>query len=269
MTDASQSKKITTRDSITYDSNGLKIFGVIHRPVQEAHALRPGVVMYHGFVAAKYQPPHRSFVHLAEKLAQRGIVSLRIDLPGRGDSEGDSIDITVDGDLHAAHTAIDILAEQPDVDSARIGLIGVSWGGTLASILAGRDQRVAATVLWSNTPRTSLDWTPQFHTVDGQVAAEIVGNLIGKQFYESMEQLTPGEDLQRTRGPVLMAYGTDDELVSSTEIDQSEHQLTKAGIPTTVIRIEDADHAFSRYVWQQQVVDQTTDWLQHILLQTG
>lgn len=68
--------KLTTRDSIVYSSNGLKIFGVIHRPIDAAMAAHAGVVMYHGLVAAKFQPPHRIFVHLAEELAKIGIVSL-------------------------------------------------------------------------------------------------------------------------------------------------------------------------------------------------
>lgn len=120
--------------------------------------------MYHGFMASKCQPPHRLFVQLAEALARLGIVSLRIDLPGRGDSEGDTIDMTVEGDLAAAQQAIDVLAMQPDVDGARIGLVGISWGGALAATLAGRDPRVAATVLLSTHPYEQVNWKPRFVT---------------------------------------------------------------------------------------------------------
>ena len=128
----------TTRDSVVYESRGLKIFGAIHRGINLSDQICPGVVMYHGFMASKSQPPHRLFVRLAEALARLGIVSLRIDLPGRGDSEGDTIDLTVDDDLAAAQKAIDVLIAQPDVDSQRIGLVGISWGGNLAATLAGR-----------------------------------------------------------------------------------------------------------------------------------
>ena len=55
----------TTRDSIVYDSRGLKIFGAIHRGTDPAGRPCPGVVMYHGFMASKCQPPHRVFVQLA------------------------------------------------------------------------------------------------------------------------------------------------------------------------------------------------------------
>jgi dienelactone hydrolase len=257
----SQPSKLTTRDSIVYASNGLKIFGVIHRPVNATTTPQPGVVMYHGFVAAKYQPPHRIFVTLAEQLAHRGIVSLRIDLPGRGDSEGESIDMTVDGDLAAAQKAIDVLCEQPDVDPTRIGLVGISWGGTLAATLAGRDQRVAATVMWSSAPGEMPNWQPDLHDVGGRLAAELFGNLVGKQFYTSLAQLNPIEEIKRSRAPVLLVYGTDDEVVPSIAIETAQQQLTEAGIPNRVIRIEGADHVFFRHDWQRQVIEQTVAWL--------
>ncbi len=257
----SQPMKPTTRDSIVYSSNGRKIFGVIHRPADTTTAPRPGVVMYHGFVAAKYQPPHRIFVALAEQLAHQGIVSLRIDLPGRGDSEGESIDMTVDDDLAAAQKAIDVLSEQPDVDPQRIGLVGISWGGTLAASLAGRDERVAATVMWSSAPDQTPNWQPDLRDFGGRLAAEVFGNLVGEQFYTSLHQLNPIEDIKRSRGPVLLVYGTNDEVVPSIAIEQAQQQLTAAGIPNSVIRVEGADHVFFRYDWQRQVIEHTVAWL--------
>jgi dienelactone hydrolase len=266
MVNSSQATYQTTRAPIVYTSNGLQIFGVLHRPLGPASAPRPGVVLYHGFMATKCQPPHRIFVQLAEALAQLGVVSLRIDLPGRGDSEGESIDISVDGDLEAARRAIDFLCAQPDVDAANIGLVGISWGGTLAATLAGRDQRIAGTVLWSSAPGATPNWQPELHDVGGRMAVEVVGNLIGEPFYTSLHQLHPIEELKRSRGPVLLVYGTDDEIVPALEVAQAEQQLTAAGIPNRVIRIEGADHVFFRHEWQQQVLQRTVAWLRQTLL---
>ncbi len=66
---------------------------------------------------------------------------------------------------------------------------------------------------------------------DGRRATEIVGNLIGEQFYMGLHCLTPIEDLKRTRGPVLLVYGTNDEVVPAREIEQAQQRLTEAGIP--------------------------------------
>lgn len=255
----------TTRDSIVYDSRGFKIFGAIHRGADPAGRPSPGVVMYHGFMASKCQPPHRLFVQLAEALARLGIVSLRIDLPGRGDSEGDTIDMTVEGDLAAAQQAIDLLAMQPDVDGARIGLVGISWGGVLAATLAGRDPRVAATVLLSTQPYEQVNWKPRFVKIDGRRVYKFVGNLVGDQFFTGMKQLHPVDDLARARGPVIYIYGTRDRLIDPAALENLQRRLTAAGVPLDVIPIADGDHVFFTPALQRQVIDTAVAWIQRAL----
>ena len=105
-----------------------QVYGFLHRPRATTGKLLPGVLILHGFLASKDQP-HRIFVTLAEALAQAGMVALRIDLRGRGDSEGESIDITPAADLADVAAALDYLAQRDDVDTSRIGLLGMSRAG--------------------------------------------------------------------------------------------------------------------------------------------
>jgi uncharacterized protein len=255
----------TTRDSVVYESRGLKIFGVIHRGIDPTSRPCPGVVMYHGFMASKCQPPHRLFVQLGEALAKLGIVSLRIDLPGRGDSEGDSIDLTVEGDLDAAQRAIDVLATRPDVDGKRIGLVGISWGGILAATLAGRDPRVVATVLLSTAPYEQVGWKPRLQRIEGRRVYKFVGNLVGDQFFAGLKQLHPVDDLAHTGGPVAYIYGTKDRLVNSAALENLQQRLMTAGVPLEVIPITDGDHVFMAPALQRQVLDATVTWIQRTL----
>jgi uncharacterized protein len=255
----------TTRDSLVYESRRLKIFAAIHRGILPAGQTCPGVVMYHGFMASKCQPPHRLFVQLAEALARLGIVSLRIDLPGRGDSEGDCMDLTVEGDLAAAQRAIDVLVAQPDVDSRRIGLVGISWGGTLAATLAGRDPRVAAAVLLSTPPYEQVGWKPRLQKIDGRRVYKFVGNLVGDQFFAGLKQLHPVEDLTHAGGPVAYIYGTKDRIVGPTALENLQRRLATAGVPLDVIPIPGGDHVFMAPELQRQVLDATVAWLQRAL----
>ncbi len=256
----------TTRDSVVYESRGLKIFGAIHRGINLTDQTCPGVVMYHGFMASKCQPPHRLFVQLAEALARLGIVSLRIDLPGRGDSEGDTIDLTVDDDLAAAQKAIDVLIAQPDVDSKRIGLVGISWGGNLAATLAGRDSRVKATALLS-TPLYPQTWKPQLKKIEGRRVYQFVGNLVGDQFFAGVKQLHPIDDLAHASGPVAYIYGTKDPVfgVGSTALEDLTQRLIAAGVPLEVIPIADGNHVFMAPGLQRLVLDATVAWIQRTL----
>jgi len=255
----------TTRDSVEYESQGLKIFGVIHRGKDPSKLPGPGIVMYHGYLASKSQPPHRLFVQLAEALARLGIVSLRIDLPGRGDSGGDSIDMTVEGDLAAAQQAIDVLAMQPDVDRKRIGLVGISWGGILAASLAGRDPRVAATVLLSTAPYEHVDWKPRLQMIEGRKVHKFVGNLVGDQFFAGMKQLHPIDDLSHTCGPVAYIYGTEDRLIGAAALENLQHRLTTAGVSLDVFPIMHGDHIFMAPELQRQVLETTVAWIRRRL----
>lgn len=60
--------------------------------------------------------------------------------------------------------AVDILAARPDVDPARLGFAGHSWGGVLAGIMAGAEPRLAAVVVASFTQRLTryLDSTREY-----------------------------------------------------------------------------------------------------------
>ncbi len=251
----------TAREPLVYERDGLRIFGVVHRPAGPAQGRRPGALLLHGFMAAKHQPPHRIFVQLSEALARAGVVSLRIDLPGRGDSEGDSIDITPAGDLAAAQGALDALAALPDVDGGRIGLVGISWGGVLAAILAGRDARVACAALWSCAPPEALDWRPELREAGGRRAAEFVGNLVGEQFYAGLAQLRPLDELCRTRAPVLLLHGTDDPETPPEALAHAQRHLAAAGVPVEVAPVEGADHVFFAPAWQREAVERTAGWM--------
>jgi alpha-beta hydrolase superfamily lysophospholipase len=245
------------RASLVFESDGCSIFGMLHRPLV-ARAECPAVLLLHGFMADKCQPPHYLFVLLADALAEQGIVSLRIDLPGRGDSEGTTLDMTPQADLAAAARGMAALAAQPGVDSGRVALLGISWGGLLAALLA---ERAAAVALLSAAPGELVAWRPQLRQVEGRLVNEFVGNLIGSQFYEGLAALSPLAGLQKSGGPVLLLHGTDDESVPAGDIADAAGALRAAAIPVDVVAIAGADHIFFLPVWQRQVVATTVRWL--------
>lgn len=257
----------TKRDAIPLLVDGQKVFGMIHRPTQPAAPKVPALLILHGFTGSKDQP-HQIFVKLAEAVARAGMIALRIDLRGRGDSEGDmAMDVTPAGDLRDVRAALDFLAEQPDVDAARLGVLGLSWGGTLAAVIAGQDPRVAFTVLW-NTGDGAHTWQPkEFVEIDGRPVLEFWGTLIGQQFYGDMTVVDVPANLPNARGPVLIVQSTADEAIH--EPRQTAHRLAQllatAGIPHELAFIEGADHAFMRHVWERAAIEKSVQWLQKIL----
>lgn len=242
----------TQRECVTIVSGGATLFAMVHRPTA-ASGRRPAVLMLHGLMGSKDQP-HRVFVSLAERLARAGVVSQRVDLPGRGDSEGESIDIHPTTDLAAAQDALSALARRPDVDPDRVSLLGFSWGGMLAAQMSSRADRV---VLWSCVPDDHPRWTPRLEMWDGREAHDEWGNLIGRQFYDALPAITPLSDLRASSCRVLLVYGTADRSVAAA----APGLQTALGDRLTAVAIEGADHAFLRHRYERGLFEATVPFL--------
>jgi uncharacterized protein len=79
---------------------------------------------------------HRPFLVLADHLARRGIAVLRYDERGVGASSGDHDTATTLDFADDAGAAATWLATQPGVDGTRVGVIGHSEGGLVATLAA-------------------------------------------------------------------------------------------------------------------------------------
>jgi fermentation-respiration switch protein FrsA (DUF1100 family) len=90
---------------------------------------------------------HRPFLVLADHLTRAGIAVLRFDDRGVGGSKG-SLEKATQADLAGdARGALDWLLQQPEVDKAKLGLIGHSEGAMIAARAAAADKRVGAIVM--------------------------------------------------------------------------------------------------------------------------
>src|SRR5689334_15334833 len=126
---------VPSRKPVSFKSDGQTCYGFVHAPATAALGRSPGVLMIHDLVDSA-AGPHRMFVPLADALANVGFTSLRFDLRGRGDSDGDSIDITPRRDLEDARNAIELLRGQQNLDATNLTLIGHGYGGALAAMNA-------------------------------------------------------------------------------------------------------------------------------------
>ena len=120
-------------------------------------------------------------------------------------------------DLAAAH---DLLAAQPDVDAGRIGIAGHCWGGRVAWLGAGTDERYRACAV----------------------------------FYGGRIKLTMGPGIPpaielapRIRCPVIGFFGNDDENPSPADVDDYAAALERAGVPHIFHRYDGAGHAFQSF----------------------
>jgi dienelactone hydrolase len=247
------------RQPVSFKSGGQTCVGVVHTP-GTSFGKPSGVLMIHGLVGSKDQP-HRMFVTLGDALAAAGFIALRFDLRGRGESDGQTIDITPRADLEDARKGLDFLRQYPGIDSTNLIVLGLSWGGELAAMLSGQSG-VKRVVLWASAPQDRHDWgTPKMKEYQGRKAADVFGNLIGQAFYDGLKELEPLSELKRHRARVLVVHGTGDEAVPQSAYEKFGGDLRFADVSVTVVPIDGADHAFMSHEWEQQAIDATMAWL--------
>jgi uncharacterized protein len=109
------------------------------------------VVLLHGAGSTR-----ANVLDQAAVVAGRGFGVLLFDARGHGGSGGRAMDFGWYGDEDIA-AAVSFLQEQPDVDEARIGAVGLSMGGEQAIGAAAADPRIRAVVAEGATTRVTGD----------------------------------------------------------------------------------------------------------------
>jgi pimeloyl-ACP methyl ester carboxylesterase len=105
---------------------------------------------------------------LADGLARRGVVVLRFDDRGTGESGGEPFELSGATMLDLAddaHAAVSFLADQPEVILGRVGVIGHSEGGKIAPVVANRTDIVAYVVMLAGPAVVGADLVER-QTVD-------------------------------------------------------------------------------------------------------
>jgi len=92
---------------------------------------------------------HRPFLVLADYLTSRGVAVLRVDDRGVGGTTrlGPFFDSTTKDLASDACAGVEFLKGRKEIDPKKVGLIGHSEGGLIASMLAARESEVAFIVL--------------------------------------------------------------------------------------------------------------------------
>ncbi len=252
------------REPVVLENLGQKIFGVIHIPEKIP---APFVLLCHGFTGTKIEP-HRIFVNTAEALTKEGIGALRIDFRGSGDSEGSFKDMTVEGEVSDAIVALNYLSNSDFVDKERIGILGLSMGGAVASLTSGRNDLVKSCVLWAAVCHFNIFFNRSPEEMqkirDYGDFIDLGGNPVGKKFLAEIINIKPLEEIKKRKIPVLIIHGSGDLLVPIQHAYDYYNGLKDTHKVELEI-IEGADHTFNSIEWEKKVIEKTVDWFKNTL----
>ncbi len=224
----------------------------------------PAVLLLHGDLSSRDENG-LMFARLAAALAARGIASLRIDFAGTGDSEEPDLALDYPNMVFDATASLDYLRQVDGVDPAKVAILGLSRGGGIGATVTGTVPGVAAFVSWSGAVYNGYDEDPDGHEEareNGYVPLDFGDRIfkLGLNWFDTIEESHPLDDISGYTGPVLAVVGSDDNVVDP-EVSTIFLQ-TVASTDTTLHVVEGADHGFTA---DQEVGDEaigvTTDWL--------
>jgi alpha/beta superfamily hydrolase len=262
-------QQVEVREAITLENNGEKIFGILHRPLHAKQV--PAVVICPGFAGNKCGK-FRMFVTLAKELAKNGIAVLRFDYRGAGDSEGEFRDITLEGKTSDTLKCLEFLANDPQMDSSRLGLLGRSLGGAIA-VLAARRYSIKSLVLWAPVFKSdpwrelweSLQSNRQLDQTKKDILRNLPANAPNLDFLNQFFRLDIERELEGLKKiPLLHIHGEQDHVV---KIEHAKaYEKARDGLDNTrFVHLPRSDHDFSDVLEQAIAIQETCHWYQQTL----
>lgn len=243
--------------------------GMIHRPSSlRSRRGGPGVVLLHGFTGDRMES-HWLFVKCSRALAEAGIASLRFDFYGSGESEGEFREVTLEGEVDDARVALEFFRRQKGIAHDRVGLLGLSLGGTIAAAIAHCDQ-VQALVLWSALAHPEeLRRLAEIKSrlLPGREGdREYTGHEVSARFLDNLS-IDPLASIASFTRPTLVIHGAEDEHLPVANAD-AFFAAARAEVKQKVI-IADADHTFSSLTAEREVISRTIAWFSEHLGKNG
>jgi fermentation-respiration switch protein FrsA (DUF1100 family) len=228
------------QEVVVHTPAGLTLSGTLTIPAHKSGARLPAVVMITGSgaqdrdealpgISAEYRP----FRDIADTLSRRGIAVLRLDDRGVGGSSAGPVNATTADFADDVRAALVWLRTRPEIDPARLGLVGHSEGGIIAPMVAAADARLRGIVLIAGTASRGLDIVHEqlryLITQDTSLSALRRDSLLRvalaeadstyrtpgwKSFFATYDPLTTA---RRVRTPTLILQGETDRQVPVAE----------------------------------------------------
>jgi pimeloyl-ACP methyl ester carboxylesterase len=253
-------KDHSLEESLTFhDRLGHGIAAILSTPDEPTTRL---AVLCHGFLSSKNSTTNKTLTRL---LNGQGLATFRFDFFGQGESDGPFEEITTTLAVHQAETALDLVVAR---GYDRIGLVGSSFGGLVATLTASQRRDIACLALKCPV----VDFAEELRLTFGPEelaqwhATDTVPNIMGGpdrihlryDFYEDcLRQIAYGP-AERITVPTLIVQGEQDECVP---LHQSRRLYdTLRGLKRLDL-LPEADHQFTRGEHFRQMTTSISDWI--------
>jgi dienelactone hydrolase len=176
----------------------------------------PIVVFYNGFDVTK----EILYAIIGDEFAKRNIACLVIDTPGTGEPLR-LRNVPSRPDYEVPTSAIvDYLEKRPEIDSSRIGLLGISLGGYYAPRGAAFEPRIKACVAWGAIWDYGTTWQKRWDTSSKMTSVPfwqlpwVMGTKTMEEALTRVEAFSLVGVLEHLHQPLLIVHGEHDSAVS-------------------------------------------------------
>jgi pimeloyl-ACP methyl ester carboxylesterase len=238
-------------EEVTFANGDISLAGTLTLP--EGAGPHPAVVLITGSGPQNRDEEvfgMRPFRLLADHLTRSGIAVLRYDDRGVGGSTGNVQFATTADFADDVLAGVTLLTSRPDIDAARIGLMGHSEGGIVAPIAANRSTDVAFIVLLAGT------------AVSGAEIMVAQAKAILEANGADPEQLAEQERIQRMTFAAVRADTGWDNLRAEIE---RQIQRNIENLPDEQRRAVTDIETMMRTRADQQLIVVRTPWFRHFL----
>ncbi len=153
---------------------GITLVGDLYTPKNKSDKKYPAIAVAGPFGAVKEQASGL----YAQTMAERGFITLAFDPSYTGESSGEPRNVaSPDINTEDFSAAVDFLSNQPNVDSDKIGIIGICGFGGFGLNAAAMDTRIKATVTSTMYDMTRVSANGYFDSMDEKARYELKESL--------------------------------------------------------------------------------------------
>lgn len=246
-------------------SNDLIIRGSIRMPSdfdKNSSKKYPVIIMSHGVLGDRNQG--ELFSGLADKLEDKGVVTVRFDFDGYGKSDGKLVNNSIKTEVNDLKSVIEYVKTLDYIDTKQLNLVGFSMGGAATSLVAGElKNEIANVVLWAPAA-VLVDDCEAGRLMDAKVDVNNLPDEIpvmggqfkfGKAFFKDAIGLDIYGQAKQYTGPVLILQGDADKIVPMSYAEKYKENYANSKL----VIINKGEHVFAGEPLQQ-VLKQTVDF---------
>jgi uncharacterized protein len=236
------------------NSRNQKLAGILHHPAARADA---AVIFCHGMESSKES---EKIVAMSRQLAESGVLALRFDFAGSGESEGKFEEMTYSGeveDLRAAHEFV--LQYAPK----KVGIVGSSMGGTVALLFTARENTIAALATIA-APVHPERFSAKVLTSEQMREWRALGYIVYHErrlnisLFDDVANLDVPGAARKIVCPALVIHGDRDDTVP---VGEARELFAALAGPKRLCIIEGSDHRLSDPAHLRKALVESIEWL--------